>query len=128
MLEAYGANSKPRACAERLYAMQKAVMDGEALMVAKNWRSRLCVFFFQAEDGIRDRNVTGVQTCALPILQKADLSVIKTGPGTAFPGSNVIYTITVTNNGPSDAAAVQLADPTPPRLSPVSVTDRKSVV
>src|SRR5207249_7183471 len=29
-------------------------------------------FFFQAEDGIRDRNVTGVQTCALPIyLDKA---------------------------------------------------------
>src|SRR5699024_11248860 len=27
-----------------------------------------CSFFFQAEDGIRDRNVTGVQTCALPIL------------------------------------------------------------
>src|SRR5699024_11814626 len=26
-----------------------------------------CCFFFQAEDGIRDRNVTGVQTCALPI-------------------------------------------------------------
>src|SRR5699024_8093631 len=25
---------------------------------------------FQAEDGIRDRNVTGVQTCALPILNK----------------------------------------------------------
>src|SRR5699024_11538307 len=27
----------------------------------------LCFFFFQAEDGIRDRNVNGVQTCALPI-------------------------------------------------------------
>src|SRR3712207_7874938 len=26
------------------------------------------VFFFQAEDGIRDIGVTGVQTCALPIL------------------------------------------------------------
>src|SRR5207248_6837807 len=25
------------------------------------------IFFFQAEDGIRDRTVTGVQTCALPI-------------------------------------------------------------
>src|SRR5699024_12123610 len=25
------------------------------------------LIFFQAEDGIRDRNVTGVQTCALPI-------------------------------------------------------------
>src|SRR5207249_7860691 len=29
------------------------------------------IFFFQAEDGIRDRNVTGVQTCALPIYIKA---------------------------------------------------------
>src|SRR6266508_5141690 len=27
----------------------------------------LLVFFFQAEDGIRDGHVTGVQTCALPI-------------------------------------------------------------
>src|SRR5690606_40680483 len=27
-------------------------------------------FFFQAEDGIRDFHVTGVQTCALPILDK----------------------------------------------------------
>src|SRR5437764_2065952 len=27
----------------------------------------LCFFFFQAEDGIRDTSVTGVQTCALPI-------------------------------------------------------------
>src|SRR5699024_12166696 len=27
----------------------------------------VCFFVFQAEDGIRDRNVTGVQTCALPI-------------------------------------------------------------
>src|SRR5205823_7921218 len=27
-------------------------------------------FFFQAEDGIRDKLVTGVQTCALPISQR----------------------------------------------------------
>ena len=27
----------------------------------------VCFFFFQAEDGIRDWSVTGVQTCALPI-------------------------------------------------------------
>src|SRR5256886_12708911 len=27
----------------------------------------MCLFFFQAEDGIRDLTVTGVQTCALPI-------------------------------------------------------------
>src|SRR3712207_579456 len=30
-------------------------------------RMRDCFFFFQAEDGIRDIGVTGVQTCALPI-------------------------------------------------------------
>src|SRR5699024_12067454 len=29
-------------------------------------------FFLQAEDGIRDRIVTGVQTCALPILAGRD--------------------------------------------------------
>src|SRR5699024_12075837 len=36
----------------------------------------LLFFFFQAEDGIRDRNVTGVQTCALPISAKDDFAQI----------------------------------------------------
>src|SRR3989440_6979041 len=36
-------------------------------------------FFFQAEDGIRDLIVTGVQTCALPILiNKLYLDILKT--------------------------------------------------
>src|SRR2546425_3224736 len=30
-------------------------------------------FFFQAEDGIRDKLVTGVQTCALPISPRTEL-------------------------------------------------------
>src|SRR5690606_40005155 len=30
------------------------------------------LFFFQAEDGIRDFHVTGVQTCALPIFDEVD--------------------------------------------------------
>src|SRR5215204_7002116 len=30
-------------------------------------KKKTCFFFFQAEDGIRDHCVTGVQTCALPI-------------------------------------------------------------
>src|SRR3989449_3102999 len=37
--------------------------------------SKPAVFFFQAEDGIRDVAVTGVQTCALPICV-ADLDAI----------------------------------------------------
>src|SRR5437870_10803100 len=38
-----------------------------------------CYFFFQAEDGIRDGHVTGVQTCALPIFE----SVGRSGLGSA---------------------------------------------
>src|SRR6266404_5014898 len=42
-------------------------------------------FFFQAEDGIRDKLVTGVQTCALPI---SKISSSGTGPGIDGPGVN----------------------------------------
>src|SRR2546427_6841807 len=48
---------------------------------AMEWTSMVCAnflprekqlgFFFQAEDGIRDLTVTGVQTCALPIFSNA---------------------------------------------------------
>src|SRR5690606_40378746 len=37
------------------------------------WWSAL--FFFQAEDGIRDFHVTGVQTCALPIYGSPEVSL-----------------------------------------------------
>src|SRR5688500_19184236 len=40
-------------------------------------------FFFQAEDGIRDYKVTGVQTCALPISERDSRSPV--GPGTGCP-------------------------------------------
>src|SRR2546429_5008859 len=40
-------------------------------------------FFFQAEDGIRDVAVTGVQTCALPIYAGVDKG------WAAFPGSRL---------------------------------------
>src|SRR5258708_9717123 len=36
-------------------------------------------FFFQAEDGIRDDLVTGVQTCALPICDQPDIGFKKNG-------------------------------------------------
>src|SRR5256886_12581707 len=46
-------------------------------------------FFFQAEDGIRDLTVTGVQTCALPIFGPAsgDLVSVKDG---VRPGEKVV--------------------------------------
>src|SRR2546422_6609904 len=44
--------------------------------------SLLFFFFFQAEDGIRDVAVTGVQTCALPISDglRASLRLLGHGP------------------------------------------------
>src|SRR5437667_6324187 len=43
-------------------------------------------FFFQAEDGIRDRDVTGVQTCALPIYTHllCDVNELPTDPGHVY--------------------------------------------
>ena len=43
-----------------------------------------CFFFFQAEDGIRDYDVTGVQTCALPISSKGTLWMLVSTSGTSF--------------------------------------------
>src|SRR5258708_24710305 len=45
-------------------------------------------FFFQAEDGIRDDLVTGVQTCALPISRLDD--VLELLPGPDFPGGGQV--------------------------------------
>src|SRR5258707_8628279 len=60
------------------------------------------VFFFQAEDGIRDFGVTGVQTCALPIFPWNEQILVGTteiedsgDPGDAQPaGEEVDYLLT----------------------------------
>src|SRR2546430_5356567 len=46
---------------------QRDVKLSISRLVGSQFRSLLIFFFFQAEDGIRDLTVTGVQTCALPI-------------------------------------------------------------
>ena len=65
------------------------------------------VFFFQAEDGIRDHCVTGVQTCALPISQQAHR---------------------LDGNGDALAAADVLGDAVGAAEDPTEKLDRKSVV
>src|SRR5256885_8546461 len=47
--------------------MKAALSSSENEPIDRSRRCLLCCFFFQAEDGIRDYKVTGVQTCALPI-------------------------------------------------------------
>src|SRR5690606_40944429 len=72
----------------------------------------LCLFFFfQAEDGIRDFHVTGVQTCALPISDEltggnSNLTVANLNEAaTAFANTDVtgaeLETLTDTSNADS---------------------------
>ena len=59
-----------------------------------------------------------------PVTPMADLAVTKTLPAPlrAVPGTNQVFIVTVTNQGPSNAADVVVTDPTPPGLTFVSNT------
>src|SRR5690606_41195357 len=46
-----------------------------------------CFFFFQAEDGIRDFHVTGVQTCALPIFRRSNINAASNESAHTFGAS-----------------------------------------
>src|SRR5207245_10826851 len=51
--------------------MFRVLLAPVALLLFSRSRQHSAIFFFQAEDGIRDATVTGVQTCALPICRPA---------------------------------------------------------
>ena len=70
-----------------------------------------------AVDGVTANNTA---TSSVPLAPSAALQITKAGPANAVAGTNIVYTITVTNAGPSDAIGVTLADPTPPGLTFVS--------
>src|SRR5699024_11501619 len=65
----------------------------------------LLPFYFQAEDGIRDRNVTGVQTCALPIL---GLGLLVEQIRTALPGLPQTQVRTAVEQSSDAAGAVSV--------------------
>src|SRR5256885_13843447 len=65
---------------------------------------RVSIFFFQAEDGIRDYKVTGVQTCALPIygIQRISLlSNVLVLSGAGVGGGSLVYANTLYRPPPS---------------------------
>ncbi len=73
--------------------------------------------------GLANRT-SAIATDSDPITARADLGLTKTGPASIVAGNNLIYTITVTNTGPSDAAGVVVNDATPTGLAFVSNTGR----
>src|SRR5699024_7457778 len=74
------------------------------------YTSYVC-FFFQAEDGIRYRNVTGVQTCALPISMKVyrfPPDFDRSSFDTAYsPGSRITHRVPVRRNARAKRAAMR---------------------
>ncbi|MCC3543897.1 MAG: DUF4347 domain-containing protein [Microcoleus sp. PH2017_22_RUC_O_B] len=63
-----------------------------------------------------------VESINPPLLQ-ADIVTTKVSPQFAAPNSNITYTISSTNNGPSPAANVLIQDPLPAGLTFVSASD-----
>jgi len=62
-------------------------------------------------------------TSTVPVSSSADLQIAKTADlGQAVPGEAIVWTVTVTNDGPSTARAVTVTDPLPAGLTDVSVT------
>src|SRR5476649_1247144 len=69
-----------------------------------------CFFFFQAEDGIRDHCVTGVQTCALPIFTRMH-GLDPKKAGLFFGGTLVVAGLVSTFVGGFAATAWQRRNP-----------------
>src|SRR2546430_3170583 len=85
-----------------------------------------CVFFFfQAEDGIRDLTVTGVQTCALPICVQSRRIGVLTGGGDA-PGLNAVIRAVVKAAATCNCEVIGLEDSFDGLIE--ADRDRKSVV
>ena len=61
-----------------------------------------------------------IATAVTNVTASADLAVSKTGPATANAGTDITYTVTLTNNGPSNAASVALNDAVPANTTFVS--------
>jgi uncharacterized repeat protein (TIGR01451 family) len=61
-------------------------------------------------------------TATTAVVSSADLAVMKSGSASATAGTNVTYTVTLTNNGPSTAVNVTLTDTLPANTTFVSAT------
>src|SRR2546430_6316613 len=82
-------------------------------------------FFFQAEDGIRDLTVTGVQTCALPILPGSRCR--PAGTEMVMPGDNVSLVVELITPVAMDKG-LRFAIREGGRTVGAGTVDRKSVV
>jgi uncharacterized repeat protein (TIGR01451 family) len=65
---------------------------------------------------------TRTASASTQVAPRADLGITKSAaPSSPVAGQDLVYTIVVTNNGPSDAASVVLTDALPPQVTFVSI-------
>jgi len=71
--------------------------------------------------------LNNTDTATTSVVSSADLSITASGPsGTVLAGESGSWTVTVKNNGPSDAHGVVIADPLPTSITGVTVTSTNS--
>ncbi|HUP62507.1 MAG TPA: hypothetical protein VNA69_19035 [Thermoanaerobaculia bacterium] len=87
---------------------------GNTLSVTNTARAQTDSFDTDASN-----NESTVITTVTPV---ADVIVLKSGPATLTAGDDFVYTITVTNDGPSDASTVSLDDTLPANVTVVSAS------
>src|SRR5690606_4806185 len=108
--------------------------NNEILIYPNIYYFHFFIFFFQAEDGIRDFHVTGVQTCALPI--SATRVPMATASGTrksrariSQPTKEPTPVITVWRIGPATSSARMMPSLMPaPALSALTPASPKALL
>src|SRR5690606_39534266 len=85
-------------------------------------------FFFQAEDGIRDFHVTGVQTCALPLWARASDQAIRWVPRPEPRSSRCTRTASTWARlaAPRDSPGTKVSWRVPTTRAPRTATARRS--
>jgi uncharacterized repeat protein (TIGR01451 family) len=68
-----------------------------------------------------DENDSGTATTNTPFPPQSDLFVLKSGPSSAGPDADVVYTITVGNNGPDAPATLHFSDTLPGAMTFMSL-------
>src|SRR5437763_16203201 len=80
-------------------------------------------FFFQAEDGIRDTSVTGVQTCALPIYQ------LHVALPSRLKGAGTVPLVVRADGIESNKATLTITDGgAPPRPTRIEITPATATI
>src|SRR5256886_4027256 len=111
----------PKSSNQRMDTLRQPQKPGETSVQ----RTERLFFFFQAEDGIRDLTVTGVQTCALPISNVGE-RLETTGTGrrvTVFPVSHSAGSVAL---GIKQQSILRADDVRPACAKTVGRVDRKS--